>query len=105
MLNIGDNHNYFRFQTDLQDASGEMDNTYGENLQALRALGERLADGPAFAEVCTRLGAVIAERAVLNQGIPMPAAPVRRLTAPAAGSRPRHLIHRVIARCRMRSVT
>jgi patatin-like phospholipase/acyl hydrolase len=77
MLNIGDNRNYFRFQTDLQDASGEMDNTYGENLQALRALGERMADGPAFAEVCTRLGAVIAERAVLNQGFPMPAAPAR----------------------------
>jgi len=54
-----------------------MDNTDGDNLQALRVLGERLAGEPAFAELCTRLGAMIAERAVLNQGVPMPAALAR----------------------------
>ena len=54
-----------------------MDNTDSENLQALRTLGERLADGPAFAEAFTRLEAVIAERAALNQGVPLPPAPVR----------------------------
>jgi hypothetical protein len=77
MLNTGGRRSHFRFQTDLSGASQEMDNTDGENLQALRDLGEKLAAGPAFAEVCTRLGAVIAERAVLNQGVPMPTAPER----------------------------
>lgn len=77
MLNTGGHRNHFRFQTDLEDAQQDMDNTDGENLQALRALGEKLATGLAFAEVCRRLGAVLAERAVLNQGVPMPAAPAR----------------------------
>ena len=76
-LNTGGHRNHFRFQTDLLGASQDMDNTEGENLEALRALGERLADGPAFAEVCTRLGAVIAERAVLDEGVPLPAARAR----------------------------
>ena len=79
MLNTGGRRSHFRFQTDLSGASQDMDNTDGDNLQALRALGERLADGAAFAEVCTRVGAVVAERAVLNQGVPMPAALAREV--------------------------
>ena len=79
MLNTGGCRSHFRFQTDLRGASQDMDNTEGDNLQALRALGERLADGAAFAEVCTRLGAVVAERAVLNQWVPMPAALAREV--------------------------
>ena len=77
MLNTGGRRSHFRFQTDLSGASQDMDNTDGDNLQALRVLGERLAGGPAFAEVCMRLGAVIAERAALNQEVPMPAAQSR----------------------------
>jgi len=77
MLNTGGRRSHFRFQTDLSGASQDMDNTDGDNLQALRVLGERLAGGPAFAEVCMRLGAVIAERAALNQEVPMPAAQPR----------------------------
>lgn len=77
MLNTGGRRNHFRFQTDLKGASQEMDDTAPDNLQALRVLGERLTDGPAFAEACTRLGAVIAERAALSQGVPLPVAPAR----------------------------
>jgi len=74
MLNTGGRRDHFRFQSDLAGASQDMDDTGLENLQALKALGEELASGPAFAEVCTRLGAVVAERAALHQGVPLPPA-------------------------------
>jgi len=77
MLNTGGRNNYYRFQTNLQGASQEMDDADPDNQQALRILGERLADGPAFAEICTRLCAVIAERAALNQPVPLPVEPSR----------------------------
>ncbi|GAC1597731.1 MAG: patatin-like phospholipase family protein [Myxococcales bacterium] len=77
MLNSAGYHNHFRFQTDIHGSEQEMDNTDPENLQALRALGEELASGPVFSEVCSRLGQVLAERAALHQGVPLPVAPAR----------------------------
>jgi patatin-like phospholipase/acyl hydrolase len=77
MLNTGSHHNHFRFQTDIHGGQEDLDNTDGENLRTLRALGVKLAAGPAFFEVCTRLGQVLAERAALHQGVPLPAVTVR----------------------------
>jgi patatin-like phospholipase/acyl hydrolase len=73
MLNTGARNHHFRFQTDIHGSQQDMDNTDSENVQGLRALGEQLAAGPAFDEVCSRLGQATAERAALNQGVPMPA--------------------------------
>ncbi len=61
MLNTGGRRDHFRFQTDIEGAEQDMDNTDGSNLRSLRTLGEKLASGPAFAEVCSRLGQIIAE--------------------------------------------
>ena len=72
MLNAGGRQNHFRFQTDLSGASEDMDDADGENLDALRRLGERLAQGRRFADVCARLGAVMAERGMLQQGLSAP---------------------------------
>jgi patatin-like phospholipase/acyl hydrolase len=77
MLNTGGRRDHFRFQTDLGGASQDMDDADPDNLQALRVLGDRLAAGPTFSEVCTRLGAVAAERAALHQAVPLPAASAR----------------------------
>ena len=79
ILNTSGHHNHYRFQTDLVGAQQDMDNTDAVNLSSLRELGEQLAIGPAFGEVCTRLSAVIAERAALNQGYPMPAVDKRNV--------------------------
>jgi len=79
MLNAGGRQNHFRFQTDLSGASQDMDNAGSENLDALRGLGERLAQGRDFAEVCARLGAVIAERGAFEQGVPAPPTPARNV--------------------------
>lgn len=76
MLNTSGRHDHFRFQTDIRGEQQEMDNTDGENLHSLQMLGEKLASGAAFAEVCSRLGQIAAERAALHQEVPMdPAAP------------------------------
>jgi patatin-like phospholipase/acyl hydrolase len=77
MLNADGRHDHFRFQTDIDGSEQDIDNTEAENLMALRTLGERLATGPAFFELCTRLGQVLAERAALHQGVPLPAVKVR----------------------------
>jgi hypothetical protein len=44
-----------------------LDNTSPENLTALRRIGEAMAHGKEFEDLCTQLGAIAAERAVLNQ--------------------------------------
>jgi len=74
MLNTGGRQNHFRFQTDIQGAQQDMDDTNDVNLQSLKALGEKLASGAAFEEVSTRLGAVLAERTALGQPVPLPPA-------------------------------
>jgi len=42
------------------------------NVQSLRTLGEKLAGGAAFEEVCARLRAVQAERAAGDLPVPLP---------------------------------
>jgi patatin-like phospholipase/acyl hydrolase len=72
MLNTQGRHDHFRFQADIHGSEQEMDNTAAENLDALRSLGETLASGAQFDEVCTRLEAVLAERAALRLPVPLP---------------------------------
>jgi len=67
MLNPGDDHKYFRFQQDIPLAQQALDNTSPENLTALRRIGEAMAHGREFEDLCTQLGAIASERAVLNQ--------------------------------------
>ena len=67
MLNPGDDRKYFRFQQDIPLAQQALDNTSPENLTALRRIGEAMAHGKEFEDLCTQLGAIAAERAVLNQ--------------------------------------
>ncbi|HZX96887.1 MAG TPA: patatin-like phospholipase family protein [Myxococcales bacterium] len=78
LLNTRGLHNHFRFQTDLRGVDASLDATDPANLEGLRALGVDLARGPAFEAICSELGAVLAERAALNQPVPLP---------PVAGAR------------------
>jgi len=67
MLNPGDARKYFRFQQDIPPAQQALDNTSAENLTLLRRIGETMARGKEFEDLCAQLGAIAAERAVLNQ--------------------------------------
>jgi patatin-like phospholipase/acyl hydrolase len=55
MLNAGRRRAHFRFQTDIHGPEQDMDNADLANLDALQALGEKLAETPDFEEVCERL--------------------------------------------------
>lgn len=77
MLNTGGQHNHFRFQADIHGAQQDMDNTDDVNLESLKSLGESLASGRVFDEMCTRLGQAIAERSALQQGVPLEPTPAR----------------------------
>ncbi|HEY4884925.1 MAG TPA: patatin-like phospholipase family protein [Myxococcales bacterium] len=67
MLNPGDARKYFRFQQDIPPAQQALDNTSAENLTALRRIGEAMAQGKKFEDLCAQLGAIAAERTALNQ--------------------------------------
>ena len=67
MLNGGDVRRYFRFQQDIPAVQQALDDTSAENLTALRRIGETMAQGKDFDDLCAQLRALATERAALNQ--------------------------------------
>jgi patatin-like phospholipase/acyl hydrolase len=72
MLNTRGAHNHYRFQSKIDDAQQDLDNTDPGNLAALKKVGEGLAEGNDFAEVRARLRTVLAERTAQSQPVPLP---------------------------------
>jgi patatin-like phospholipase/acyl hydrolase len=69
MLNTGPRKNHYRFQTDLQGDQQKMDDTDLVNVRSLQALGEQLARGADFIEVCGRLTSAADARSAANRSV------------------------------------
>jgi|SRR5476651_659743 patatin-like phospholipase/acyl hydrolase len=66
MLNTGGKQNHYRFQTEIQGGQQDLDNTDQVNVKSLQNLGEQLARGAQFMEICGRLTAAVPDRVARN---------------------------------------
>lgn len=86
----GADPSHFRFQVALEDRQQELDDTDPDNLSALKEAGQKMAQDPAFDQVCRRLLAVQADRSAQGQPYPLPSAaavapaPSAAILAPAS---------------------
>lgn len=70
MLNTSGRRDHYRFQTDLEAGEQAMDDTDPANVASLQRLGEKLASGALFDEMCGRLTQALAGRTPAERSAP-----------------------------------